>query len=279
MYHKTVNSFPVIEDSDLKLPFFLRAVGTNEYQEHIIMPEGQFCHELCLCEEGEGILRVEGKEYHVKAGDVFFIRSQLPHEQFRVTNRWVTHFLLFGGFATEALFEQFQWKNHEYFHILDHEPLQLIFEKIYLYSTESTTTMKFRNSALIYSYIAEIYAQSKNDYIRKEKKSASNHTLMMAKRYIEQYYFSDLKLENVAEYCGVTPQHLCRLFQDKIHISPNNYLTDIRIRQAKNILIKTDEPIQAISDKVGFSTSSYFTYVFKKRENMTPSEYRILRRT
>nr|MBP3598121.1 AraC family transcriptional regulator [Eubacterium sp.] len=273
MYYTTINSFPRMKE-EMNLPFFLRAVGVSKYTEHIIRPSGQYLHEIRYCTEGEGVLIVEGEKYTIKPGDVYFIRDEVPHEYYRITDKWVTHFLIFGGYATEQLFQQFQWGNHEIFRFTDEEPLELLSQKIYLYSTEEDYCTKCKNSALVYEFIVEIFSQSKEKLTKTEMYTPSTHTLMKAKRYIEQYYFKDLKLESVAEYSGVTQQHLCRLFREHLHISPNHYLTQIRIRQAKIFLQETNDSIQTISEKVGFNTSAYFSSQFKKYENISPREFR-----
>ena len=52
------------------------------------------------------------------------------------------------------------------------------------------------------------------------------------------------------------------------------YIAQVRVQHAKELLVYTDKSIGQISDETGFQDSSYFSVVFKKYENVTPGEYR-----
>ena len=67
-----------------------------------------------------------------------------------------------------------------------------------------------------------------------------------------------------------------RLFKKYYGKSPTEYKVQIRIDQAKNMLIETDMRIKAIAESVGYSDALYFSRAFKKECGYSPSEYRAL---
>jgi two-component system response regulator YesN len=87
-------------------------------------------------------------------------------------------------------------------------------------------------------------------------------------------YVRDLSLEEVAASINLVPAYFSRLFSQITGASFINYLTDLRIQRAKELLQGTDDQIKAISETVGYSNIYYFSRVFKNKTGLTPVEYR-----
>lgn len=94
--------------------------------------------------------------------------------------------------------------------------------------------------------------------------------------YIHQHYDQDIKISQLAELLNIHEGYLYRIFKEYMHVTPNEYLTRLRIEKAKMLLTRTDIPIVEISDYVGINSRQYFTYLFKKYTSITPSKYRSL---
>lgn len=92
-------------------------------------------------------------------------------------------------------------------------------------------------------------------------------------QYIAKNYTNDLGLSELAEMAGLNPAYLSVLFKETVGESYIKYLTDLRIRKAKELL-SGGEKIADVSNRVGYSNTHYFTDIFKKHEGMTPGEYR-----
>lgn len=104
--------------------------------------------------------------------------------------------------------------------------------------------------------------------------SSSNHLIHMAKDYIaNNYHRKDLNLETTSEAIGLSKSYFCDLFHKTESVSFSNYLTDIRIKKAKQLLTGSSMRISEVADAVGFGSVKYFCYVFKKYNGMSPSEY------
>lgn len=88
------------------------------------------------------------------------------------------------------------------------------------------------------------------------------------------YYRSSLSVPEVAEHTGISCTHLYRLFRRHLSRSPNEYLLNIRIENACNLLRGTSLPVQTIAYSVGFNNPLYFSKAFRQRIGMSPSEYR-----
>ena len=104
--------------------------------------------------------------------------------------------------------------------------------------------------------------------------------LLRARRYMDSYYMrSDLSLKEVAEQSGYNEKYFCTLFKGRFGTSFSDYLTQIRISAAKELLEKTDLLIYAIADSVGYNTMEHFMRLFKRETGESPGSYRQSRLT
>ena len=95
-----------------------------------------------------------------------------------------------------------------------------------------------------------------------------------AKKYIEENYQDNLTQKSIAKHLHITPNYLGRLFTDQTHTRITDYLNDIRITKACELMKDNTLSLSEISDKVGFTNQSYFSACFQKQKNLTPREYR-----
>lgn len=91
--------------------------------------------------------------------------------------------------------------------------------------------------------------------------------------YISLNYSYPITVEDIAAYAGVSRSHLFRAFEEHLSMSPKEYLSDYRIRQACLLLQQSDLSIAAIARSVGYENNLYFSRAFKKAMGMPPSEY------
>lgn len=94
-------------------------------------------------------------------------------------------------------------------------------------------------------------------------------------QYIENNYFDlNLNLNNVAEHFSLTPAYLSKKFKEKYGKSINDYLYEIRITHAKQLIKETNLNMSEIAQITGFIDSSAFIRVFKKYVGITPGKYK-----
>lgn len=92
--------------------------------------------------------------------------------------------------------------------------------------------------------------------------------------YMEKHYSQEITLFTAAEYVHMNHIYISRLFKKEIGKTFLEVLTTLRMKKACELLADNDNRIYEIADKVGISDSGYFSQVFKKFYDMTPSEYR-----
>ncbi len=94
-------------------------------------------------------------------------------------------------------------------------------------------------------------------------------------RYIEENYaMEELSLNVLASAVNFSPNHLSSVFSQQTGQTIIKYLTDFRMNKAKELLRCTGKRSSAISIEVGYKDPHYFSYLFKKTQGMTPTQYR-----
>lgn len=105
--------------------------------------------------------------------------------------------------------------------------------------------------------------------------SKENILVHQAIKYMKHNYSRMIGLQEIAETLEVSKEHLCRVFKKHTQTTITTYLEEIRVCEAKNMILKyPDKTIGEISCLCGFDSPSYFCVIFKKREHMTPLEFR-----
>jgi AraC-like DNA-binding protein len=109
---------------------------------------------------------------------------------------------------------------------------------------------------------------------------STNHwAIESIQNYILEFYNKDLSLSQLAKLYFLNPDYLCRLFRKETELSFSEYVNNIRIDRAKELLELTNSEIMDISVEVGFANVTYFNRIFKKRIGLSPREYRNSKRT
>jgi YesN/AraC family two-component response regulator len=92
--------------------------------------------------------------------------------------------------------------------------------------------------------------------------------------YLHQNYHRTLSRQELAATIGVSKDYLSHIFQQELGISPWEYLNRYRIKQAKALLLNSNESITNIAAQVGFNDLSYFNRVFLKHVGCSPRAFR-----
>lgn len=133
------------------------------------------------------------------------------------------------------------------------------------------------NEIILQSLVLELI-----DTIRRDTASITkqnNHGNVSALRiesavkYIKENLTEDLSLEKVAEFASLSPIHFHNSFKAAVGKTLREYVEEQRIKRAIHLLMSTEYSLTEIAFACGFSSQSYFSYVFKRRMKKTPREY------
>ncbi|HPT79347.1 MAG TPA: PocR ligand-binding domain-containing protein, partial [Candidatus Atribacteria bacterium] len=108
-----------------------------------------------------------------------------------------------------------------------------------------------------------------------ESRNIKNARLLSdAMRYINENYNRNLTLESVAQHVYISPFYLSHMFKEELGFTFLEYLTKLRIEEAKKLLMEKDMTIIEVASEVGYEDAGYFSKVFKKYTGISPAQYR-----
>jgi len=123
------------------------------------------------------------------------------------------------------------------------------------------------------------HSEDKSDLSGTAKDDAGVHSKVeFTKKYILEHYREDLNLTGIANATYMNASYLSNLFKRKTGLSVVEYLTQVRLDKAKELLKATEMSANEIANDVGYADQSYFSRLFKKNTGMTPIEYRHMER-
>ena len=114
--------------------------------------------------------------------------------------------------------------------------------------------------------------------VLREKKASSRYEDVVSEviHYIENNYAQEeLSLNLLASHVNFSPNHLSMIFSQQTGQTLIRYLTDYRMNRAKELLRCSSKKSSVISMEVGYKDPHYFSYLFKKTQGMTPTQYRV----
>ncbi len=110
--------------------------------------------------------------------------------------------------------------------------------------------------------------------LNKDPLPSSNNQCAAVRRYIDTHFKEPLTLDMLAEIARVNKFYLAHSFKEEYGVSPITYQLNRRIDEGCYLLKQTDMSLTQIARVLGFSSPSYFSQIFRKYKNLTPSEYR-----
>lgn len=122
-------------------------------------------------------------------------------------------------------------------------------------------------------FIEHIADAAGNIDTKQDEKSDSLISLVKTK-IDERYMTYDISLELLSREADVSSYYLSRLFREETGETFMEYLTNLRINKAKELINSTDRTMKDICQSVGYSDPNYFSRMFKKNVGVTPTEYR-----
>ena len=97
--------------------------------------------------------------------------------------------------------------------------------------------------------------------------------LESARTYIQANFKQEIQIEVLAKRLGLSPSYFRKLFKDAYGIAPMQYITNLRINTAKDLLLSGEVNVTEASHLSGFDDIYYFSTLFKKQTGLSPTEY------
>ena len=224
--------------------------------QHNDLQEGLPMHYLGYLKSGRGLLYTQNQRIELFPGDLFYIPKNIPYQ-----SHW------YGKGNT--IFDSFG------FQYLPSPIKKYDFQKLtYNAETHSILMQLSQNKTVNYTSIGLLYTLFGMVEPDMHLRSSSSKCAVLEHviEYITRY--PNNSIPQVAKNCGISEASLYRLCRDHLNETPNELRHRILCEKAIELLTTTDLPIEYISSKLGFSSSSYFRKILFAKTGKTPSQIR-----
>ena len=236
--------------------------------------------EICCHLKGCQVYSVNGEKYETRGGDVFLTYPEEPHD----TGEFMeakAEFYFFSFYAAPHT-SNFLGLDESASHYLvagllnmksrqfkGSDSLRNILNNIVTVYLSDSPIKKVR----VQSLLLELFCQ----IIELEKRGVTRNIPCDIQKiidYIDERAYEPMNIRRLAKSIGISESRFKNKFKQYAGWTPNDYILNSKIALAKEILYYTHMTITEIAFLLNFSSSQYFSTVFKRFENLSPSEYR-----
>ena len=227
------------------------------------------CYHLQLVFGGEAMY--DGKA--VSAGGVFIMDPLIPHCISNNSDEPLEQYWLqFNGSEAASLLERVGLGTKS--RIItgcDLEGLRpLLYDAVYGNTRQAMLGIKFVGVLLQTLAALSPKPEHETEYVSRCEEYVKRAIDFLRVRCGEMATVSD-----AAEYVGLTEKYLCKLFKEQLGVTPVGFLQQLRADRAAQLLVSTSLSVAEIAESIGIPDPTYFSRFFKRRQGLSPSEYRL----
>lgn len=242
--------------------------------------------EIGYCYYGGGFLCFGDEKRAYRDGSITIIPANFPHRtqgQVGGIERWEYLFLDISGilkkfYADNPRFrEQFLRTMMHTPYLVDeqeHPSLATVIKAILNENREQKPHAEDAVNGYLLVLIQEISRLQGQDVLSEPHPHEPRlEKVRDALEYIELHYADEIKIKDLANVCHISESHFRKLFVQCMKVPPLEYVNLVRIQKACDLLLETDESLEALAWKTGFPSLSTFMRNFKKLVGDTPKQW------
>lgn len=246
--------------------------GRNYYT----VREGLDSFLIKLTLSGGGVLEYGDREYHLSAGQFFWIDCQNPQRYYTdpEIGRWHVIWVHFRGANARAYYDIFQTisEGNPVGSLPAHGNSEELLKSLIARYNHSDSTVE--NDIAASAQLTQLLANCIQSGNMQEENRTVPELVQQIREYLLSHYAENISLDTLSQQFSVSKYHLQRLFKKYTGQSPLEFLSVVRMTRAKELLRTTDMPVGDIAYAVGLENASYFVSKFRSLEDITPHKYR-----
>lgn len=265
--------------------FFMQRLNDRKPQNPLLHHYHD-CYELYYLYSGERYYFIQDKTYYVSAGSFVLIN---PYEIHRTGNlgsfgfdRMLIHFsreLLEDYRRVDPSIDLYRCLDAN-IHILSLDPREQIFAQMLLQTMEDAYREAHSGEnprcklALIQLLLFLNHRKSGSANEALSHIGSTQKTIFEAVGYINTHYREQITLASISETFYLSKFHFSRSFKENTGFAFTQYLNNVRVKEAKHLLLSSSLTVNEIAAGVGFQSNTHFGRVFRQITGMSPSHYR-----
>ena len=237
------------------------------------IPHWHEYYELTFYNKCKGVCILNGEEYSLGDNSLFFLTPKDVHSIHSEVSPESSSIVI--CFLADVIDERLIDKASESPRVMQEmsATLKTLINRIQIvYSSKrkqshSRPMLEFMLNAVLVEVLEKgIIVESENHHV--------NPSIEKAIIYINSDVTRNITLEEIADFCHVSPPYFSSLFHREMGKTLRRYINEARVEVAKHLLIETNKSVLDISMCCGYNTVAHFIKIFKAIEGITPSKYR-----
>jgi|GEM_PF-1162841 len=231
---------------------------------------------LYLIDEGNGIYTVGDKEFPVKEYDIFAMYPGVPIKCESDKSTPLKMFALsFDGVDARLLLNAAGFEPKNPVRTLDHNTamsVSRVYDFLYTWRGQEIFSAT-QATATIYALMSALVKTVSLDHSSIPPGWTGTVHFQKALDYITANYYKPISVKDIANHINLSRSRLYSIFMQQMYISPQQYLTEYRIKKAVRLLEQGHDSIKEVSTATGFDDQLFFSRVFKQITGKNPSNY------
>ena len=224
--------------------------------------------------DGAGSLTYSGKDYSLGAGSCVFIDCHNPYSHTTdPDNLWTLRWVHFYGPQMASIYNKYcERGGRPVFTQDDSAPFFSTWDELMKVAGSADYMRDMKINSSLAELLVLIMAESwhpEDATTAKKKASVAD-----VKEFLDRSYASKITLDGLAEKFYINKYYLTKVFKEQYGQSITNYLLNLRITKAKQLLRFSEKSVEEIGFEVGLGAPHYFSQTFKSVEGVPPSTYR-----
>lgn len=261
-----------------KVPFYMEMAGIS-YCDGTYRIKRQESAETVLeyIVEGRGYLNVDGENYAATKGDVYILRKKTTHTYWSdAKSPWVKIFFNIRGSLAEKILEEYKLGTKGKV-VLNGEGLEDDFREMLERVSDNTITQAERFDGAAVDFLKIIIKLANFERMRGNLKGDLMSVEDEMNKLIEYITMNPKRIVSNQELGDVifrSKDYVIKRFFANFGVTPYEYQIQQKIFSAKNLLGHTKMSVKEIAASLGYDDQHYFSYMFKKRCGLSPTQYR-----
>lgn len=258
--------------SDKSAPIIVNCGGKTDTDIpfNTLLEDRSDYHCLYIVEGGISAF-MDKKLVQLKTGDiVFYHPHQIHHYEFNGNGRITYYWLYFTGSDSSDLTDRFGFTNQTIINIGVNARLCDLFEHL-------ISELIFRNRDFSFyagTYLMQVFLEISRCNSLDVHKTDTSYRIEKSLQFLINNYRQDISIPDLASIENLSASRYRYVFKELTGKSPKEYLTDIRMFRARDLLTTTNLSVSDIAESVGYKNMLYFCRIFKQYSGMTASEFR-----
>lgn len=244
---------------------------TKDFSKH--REQGRLDYQLIYITNGFGNFLIDDKMIKLGAGSIVLYPPHIKQSYtYYASEQPEVYWIHFTGSNVNELLKKMNLSEQPYFSIGINDSCIYLFKKI-IYELQLKRPKFIELSIAYFLQLLAVISRIKDEN-KIQKNNPKYEVIQRAIEHIHQHYNQEWSIQEFAKLSNLSEYYFIHLFKELTGMPPIQYLTNVRIDKAKELLLNSSLSISEIGAIVGYNNPLYFSRMFKKVTGVSPTFYR-----